>query len=209
MATSQAAPATTAAVIGSSSGTASTTSQTIVGSHLLKIDGFSATKDLGVGKSIKSSTFRVGGHGWYIECYPCGEDEKSAGRVTLYLCLSDHKAEQVEAECLFTPMDEDVEAQVDFQDSYSDKHTYNAETSWRWGCDLIERATLESLLKDDCFRIRCDVYTVKGFSAVPPPDLTFQVGGEFITVHRCIPYTRCMPDPSSVLICEVFVHGFD
>jgi hypothetical protein len=63
MATSQAtSSATTAAAIA----------ETIVGSHMLKIDGFSATKDLGVGKSIKSSTFNVGGHTWYIECYPNG-----------------------------------------------------------------------------------------------------------------------------------------
>jgi speckle-type POZ protein len=69
MATSQqAASSGTATAVG---GIVNAIEETIAGSHVLKIDGFSATKDLGVGKSIKSSTFSVGGHGWYIECYPC------------------------------------------------------------------------------------------------------------------------------------------
>jgi speckle-type POZ protein len=144
--------------------------ETIVGSHLLKIDGFSATKDLGVGKSIKSSTFNVGGHTWYIECYPCGADEERAGWVTLFLCLSAHNKEQVEAKCLFTFTDDvEVEDRDYYRSAY--EHTYNAENSRGCGIVVIERAELESLLKDDCFQIRCDVSIVREFPAMPPPDL--------------------------------------
>ena len=93
-------------------------------------------------------------------------------------------------------------------------HTYNAETSRGWGSHLMERAKLESLLKDDCFQIRCDVFIARMFPAVPPPDLhrplidlvatgmpgdlTFQVGGEHFTVHRYILYIYLLPDRSSV-----------
>lgn len=111
-----------------------------------------------------------------------------------------------------------------YQDSY--KHTYNAHSTAGSGIVLVERAIVESLvLKDDCFQIRCDVSIVREFPAVPPPDLhrplidlvatgmpgdlTFQVGGEHFTVHRCILYIYLLPDRSSVYFhCEVFVHAF-
>ena len=172
MATSQAAPATTA-VVGGGDSTTSTTSQTIVGSHIFRIDGFSATKDLGVGKSVKSSTFRVGGHAWYIECYPCGVHEGSTGGVYLNLCRQeDHPGSRVSAKCKFTLMESLKDGcfnkltghpgkLVNFADD--DRHSLS-------GTDIIKRAKLESLLKDDCFHVRCVVFIEK-FPAVPPPDL--------------------------------------
>ncbi|CAL4979456.1 unnamed protein product [Urochloa decumbens] len=61
--------------------------ETVAGSHVLTIDGYAKTKAaLGVGESVESDRFRVGGHSWYIECYPCGEDEEAPGWVSVYLC---------------------------------------------------------------------------------------------------------------------------
>ncbi|CAN6381829.1 unnamed protein product [Urochloa humidicola] len=124
-------------------GLANTTSETIIGSYVFKIKSFSRTKDLGIGDSIRSSPFRVGGHGWYIECYPCGDDEECDGWVTLYLCL-DHPGptDNVEAECVLTLMDYN-----DAQDPFGrivekSKRTYNSADE-SFGRYFIEREKLE------------------------------------------------------------------
>jgi speckle-type POZ protein len=74
--------------------------ETVAGSHVRTIDGYAETKEaLGVGGSVESDLFRVGGHNWCIQCYPCGEDEEVAGWVSVYLCLAldRHGAEHDEA----------------------------------------------------------------------------------------------------------------
>ncbi|GJN04942.1 hypothetical protein PR202_ga22527 [Eleusine coracana subsp. coracana] len=64
---------------GAGSTAAMTTTETFAGFYVLRIDNFAGTKDLGVGEKIVSSTFRVAGHSWRIECYPCGDVEDSTG----------------------------------------------------------------------------------------------------------------------------------
>jgi speckle-type POZ protein len=114
---------------------------------------------------VKKSTFHVRGHGWYIDCYPCGIDEDSDTRwESVCLCLSDHK-EQVKAGCLpvhscdgSDMMFNSYEA-IEEQD-IRDQHTYNADTLWRrcldgflqWDSDW----TLN--LEGDYLQIRCEVY---------------------------------------------------
>jgi speckle-type POZ protein len=69
----------------SSDGEALTTSaivaaEAVTGSHVLQIKGYSmTTKELGNGEHIKSSTFTVGGHRWYIRYYPEGNVLENAG----------------------------------------------------------------------------------------------------------------------------------
>ena len=77
--------AASAVGIISSDGEALTTSaivaaEAMTGSHVLQIKGYSiTTKELGNGKHIKSSTFSVGGHRWYIRYYPDGNALENAG----------------------------------------------------------------------------------------------------------------------------------
>lgn len=50
--------------------------ETVQGTHLFKIDGYSLW-GLGAGKFIQSAVFRVGGHDWCVYLYPDGVREDS------------------------------------------------------------------------------------------------------------------------------------
>ncbi|KAK3119144.1 hypothetical protein QOZ80_9BG0714620 [Eleusine coracana subsp. coracana] len=193
--------------------------ETVTGSHVLRIDSFSETKELAVGDYIESGTFRVGGHSWRVVCYPCGDEEETAGWVSLFLRLVDAgDNNNVKAGCQFTLMDSAVEEDP-VQSIRIKPHTFSMTDQSR-GCDFIKREELESsLLKDDCFGVRCDVIILvehkSPLQAPPPPelhrhlekllasqvgkDVTFEVGGEQFTAHRCVLAAR-----SSVFMAELF-----
>ncbi|BAS89281.1 Os04g0433000 [Oryza sativa Japonica Group] len=61
------------------------------GQHLLKIDGYSHTKDKlpTPGSNVKSRSFRVGGHSWHISYYPSGNDSDKANCISIFLNLDD------------------------------------------------------------------------------------------------------------------------
>ncbi|TVU31447.1 hypothetical protein EJB05_23131, partial [Eragrostis curvula] len=151
---------------------AAATGETVSGSHVLRIDGFSATKDLAVGDYIESGAFRVGGHAWSVLCYPCGDEEESAGWVCLFLQLVDDNVAAasamdaggvIKAECVFTLMDFAAGGVGELAPSIRIKpHVFSAADKSR-GCDFIERKELEmepSRLVNNCFRVRCDVILV-------------------------------------------------
>ncbi|KAK4491300.1 hypothetical protein RD792_002036 [Penstemon davidsonii] len=75
--------------------TASTSKNVIInGSHNFEIQGFSTTKGMGVGNSLSSDTFFVGGHCWKVHFYPDGDriDESGQVHVSCFLALvSDSK----------------------------------------------------------------------------------------------------------------------
>ncbi|TVU31439.1 hypothetical protein EJB05_23123, partial [Eragrostis curvula] len=166
---------------------AAAATETVTGSHVLRIDGFSATKDLAVGDYIESGAFRVGGHAWSVLCYPCGDEEESAGWVCLFLQLVDDNVAAasamdaggvIKAECVFTLMDFAAGGVGELAPSIRIKpHVFSAADKSR-GCDFIERKELEmepSRLVNNCFRVRCDVILVnddddeKSPSPMPPP----------------------------------------
>ncbi|KAJ1688741.1 hypothetical protein LUZ63_012896 [Rhynchospora breviuscula] len=182
-----------------------------IGSHQFKITGYSIDKAKGVGYSITSATFKVGGYEWDICFYPAGDNEEANGFVSLYLDLLSKVT--------------DVKAQ--FSLTILDKHGRNAllsrpsklcsfdggkrNSSWGYG-RFIEKTKLESYLKDDdCFTIKCTVAVHKvsqlgvmdtAHFAVPPSDLhqqfasffesgdgvdvTFKVNGQTFGAHRSI-----------------------
>ncbi|KAF7038049.1 hypothetical protein CFC21_048279 [Triticum aestivum] len=72
--------------------------ETAQGTHLFKIDGYSLCRGLGVGKSIQSATFRVGGHDWCVYFYPDGLREDSKDYVSVFVEL---KTENAEARALY------------------------------------------------------------------------------------------------------------
>ncbi|KAF8754893.1 hypothetical protein HU200_011366 [Digitaria exilis] len=120
------------AMAGESMSASSIAAEAVTGSHVLKIVGYSRTKALGNGGSIKSSVFDLGGHRWYITYYPDGSKVQKA------------------------------------------------EEGWGYPW-FIKKASLEesTYLKDDSFRVQCDVTVSKEFRVedttqfvtVPPSDM--------------------------------------
>ncbi|CAM0909181.1 unnamed protein product [Alopecurus aequalis] len=74
------------------------TPETAEGRHLFKIDRYSLYKGLGVGKSVESTTFAVGGYDWSVSFYPDGEKEDSKEYVSIFLEL---KTENAEARAIY------------------------------------------------------------------------------------------------------------
>ncbi|CAL4983157.1 unnamed protein product [Urochloa decumbens] len=201
-----------------SSSSAAAAAETVVGSHVLTIHGYSKTKEaLGVGVSVESERFLVGGHSWYIECYPCGFDEEVAGWVSVFLCHDGamdgevkvrHKFDLLLSHAGETLLAARSEHVLTFSSTYD-------------SCGLgkfVKITELEEscLLSDDqdFFRIRCDVTVIRE----PHPgddmrrqlgdllanqeagrDVTFEVGGEQFTAHRCVLAAR-----STVFMAELF-----
>lgn len=64
--------------------------ETVNGSFMFEVKGYSAAKGLGVGKGILSDEFTVGGHSWAIQFYPDGIRRKHKSKyVSLYIKLGE------------------------------------------------------------------------------------------------------------------------
>ncbi|XP_051230420.1 BTB/POZ and MATH domain-containing protein 1-like [Lolium perenne] len=163
----------------------------VSGSHLLKIVGYSRTKEVPNGKQIRSFPFRVGGRTWHLDYFPNGAMPEDIDFISLYLTLDDTVAK-----------DKAVKAQAKF--SLLDQHgkpvpTHNFTTQIRdfavckgWGIKrLIKREELEKSehLKDDSFTVKVDVTILSDFHvqetpsileppsiSVPPPDMQRHFG---------------------------------
>jgi speckle-type POZ protein len=182
----------------------------VSGSHVVKIDGYSRTKGLGNGVFIKSETFEVGGHGWCLYYYPDGETSDSADYISTFLGLHHSNANKVRAEFKFSLLDQDSQPVPSHSRRSSQIHIFSHKETW--GFDLIERKVLEKslCLRDDVFRIWCEVTVMKEIftEPIPPPlvvppsnmhrhlgqlllageatDVTFEVGAASFPAHRCI-----------------------
>ena len=224
--------AASAVGIISSDGEALTTSaivaaEAMTGSHVLQIKAYSTTtKELGNGKHIKSSTFSLGGHRWYIRYYPDGNVLENAGWISIYL-QHDHTdaAVEVNARFVFGVLDDSGKYVPMFSSETSVDDTFSSKNRC-WGFSkFVTRKALEesSYIRDDCLKIRCDVIVSKGISTeattqfvlVPPSnmhrhfgsllsgavgaDVTFEVAGEMFAAHRCVLAAR-----SSVFMAELF-----
>ncbi|MCL7032785.1 hypothetical protein MKW94_028614, partial [Papaver nudicaule] len=58
--------------------------ETVEGSHEYKIEGYSLAKGMGVGKSMTSGRFTVGGYEWVIHFYPDGYDQANVEYVSVF-----------------------------------------------------------------------------------------------------------------------------
>ncbi|KAJ1276459.1 hypothetical protein BS78_05G216400 [Paspalum vaginatum] len=190
----------------------------ITGWHVLKVDGYSHTKDVGVGKFISSSTFRIGEHNWHLRYFPSGVNDKSIDYISIYLHMEDPVAKEVKARLKFSLLGHAEDAVPLFTYTSEDRRNFTTnDQSWGF-CQFIRRAQLEtSYVKDDSFQIRCDVtihneFRVEDTTVVPPPvpqatdlhrhlvggDVTFEVGGEQFTAHRVVLAAR-----SAVFMAEL------
>ncbi|KAL6654222.1 hypothetical protein ACP70R_007687 [Stipagrostis hirtigluma subsp. patula] len=197
----------------------------VTGSHVLTVSGYSGTKGLGVGKSIDSATFNVGGHTWCIRYFPDGlVNFNSYIYFDLFLRHPAAGNDEAKARCTFSLLDQEEEPVPSYTQT-SGMITFSSTASSRFR-SFIARSGLESTShsKDDSFCIRYDVTVVKEIHAVaarrqsltvPQPnlqhhfsdllasevggDVVFEVSGETFTSHRYILAAR-----SSVFMAELF-----
>uniref|UniRef100_A0A0E0MI71 BTB domain-containing protein n=1 Tax=Oryza punctata TaxID=4537 RepID=A0A0E0MI71_ORYPU len=199
--TSKSAAAATGGKTTSSSAIDSETA-TETGSVTIQVAGYKRTKGIGVGKSINSCKFHVGGHTWYVAYYSDGDRLELADWISVFVYLDQPAAaaDVVTAEFVFSLLDGNGDTvHMKYPPSpvtFSFVHGYTQ----RWGYGrFIERKNMESCLWSclrlggERFGIRCDIAVItrgrrccreaaaSSSSAstvvVPPLDLHRHLGG--------------------------------
>uniref|UniRef100_A0ACD5X7F0 Uncharacterized protein n=1 Tax=Avena sativa TaxID=4498 RepID=A0ACD5X7F0_AVESA len=185
----------------------------VCGYHLLKIVGYSRTKEVPDGKGIDSCPFKAGGRTWHLRYFSNGGKPEDIDYISLYLMLDDTfaKAETVKAHVRFSLLDQHGKPVP--------VYTFTTETKDFAVCKgygvkrLIKRGELEKseYLKDDSFTVKVDVTVISechvqetpSTSIVLPPhdmhrrfgdlllsktgvDVEFRVGGEVFSAHRLV-----------------------
>ncbi|CAD6340171.1 unnamed protein product [Miscanthus lutarioriparius] len=161
--------------------------ETARGTNVLRIVGYSLHKGLGVDRSIRSTTFPVGGYHWTIHYYPDGISSPLAppGRLVLFLQLVSKKAE-VRARFTFRLVDQATGKSTLFHRPWATPiASFSTMTMMRrersedaWGVFCVKKKSeLEAYLRDDCLVIECDVTVIKEPRVnvtvrVPPSDLS-------------------------------------
>ncbi|KAK4491298.1 hypothetical protein RD792_002034 [Penstemon davidsonii] len=189
---------------------------TIKGCHKFKIQGYSLTKGMGVGKYISSDTFFVGGHLWALLFFPDGDkknDESGDSNVSLFITLLSKYKEEVRIflECVLLDQSGDK-----WYKSTSGFYRMPKDGSEIGLSPFFKRSELEAsqFLKDDCLTIQCTVGVLKTSLDVPKTfaqplplsdlgqsymhllesrdgsDLSFEVEGQIIYAHKLILSTR-------------------
>ncbi|KAK3141457.1 hypothetical protein QOZ80_4BG0334190 [Eleusine coracana subsp. coracana] len=190
--------------------------EVITATHHFEVPDFSLLDGIGIGKSVSSSTFRVGGCDWNFRLYPDGfkptTEGETAASVSVLLCLRKGAA-VVNAEFDFILLDKHGKASELAASGSPLKHTFESVgESWGMGTFVEKSAELQTFLRlnDDTLRIMC-VLTVTKESpsravtptiAVPPAnlqqdlaymlkdgrckDVTFSVDGQLFDAHRCV-----------------------
>ncbi|GJN25580.1 hypothetical protein PR202_gb13425 [Eleusine coracana subsp. coracana] len=153
----------------SASGSASTISaETETGYHVLTIEGYSQTKGLlGVGYSVKSGNFTVGGHTWCVRYYPDGFDEETVDWICFDLFLDAAAAADenvVKVKHSFSLIDkagDPVPPYTSTSGVYSLSHT-TPSWGYQW---LTPEMESSPHLADDSFSIRFDIIVIKAIRA--------------------------------------------
>uniref|UniRef100_A0A0E0M7U3 BTB domain-containing protein n=1 Tax=Oryza punctata TaxID=4537 RepID=A0A0E0M7U3_ORYPU len=154
----------------------------VSGCHVLKIDGYSHTKEmLSHGECSRSCTFRVGTHSWYLEYYPNGRSLHSAGdHIAICLVRDD------DSDLGYGGAREQMTARFHLLDLHAGKPvpgytrgvTSPLLSSKIWACsNLVTRKELEEhVLDGDCFAVSCDITIVKvPRRAAPAPAVVVDV----------------------------------
>ncbi|XP_034601123.1 BTB/POZ and MATH domain-containing protein 4 [Setaria viridis] len=161
---------------------------------VLRIDGYSWTKALPGGERITSDVFTVGGRQWCVDYYPNGADASAdeSDAIALYLRLVGYQYQQqkerVRAQYKFSLFDLAGNAAYELP-AETGTFTLTRPTALLPGQDYgfavapisggqaaaaedLERRR-DSLLKEDCLAVRCDVGVteVAPLSVVPKPSM--------------------------------------
>ncbi|CAN6305107.1 unnamed protein product [Urochloa humidicola] len=159
------------------------------GYHLMVVRGYSRTKDIPLGKCIKSQQFRVGGYRWLIEYFPNGFDDESIDWISMYLSLEEdrHAVKHVTLQFEFSFVDQ-VEKQEASRIRAKQSCDISCDHTWdTWGYPFfVRRSVFEGSrhLKNDSFTVRCDIVVTKDANTnqcwpstavvVSPPPTTIQ-----------------------------------
>lgn len=188
----------------------------VSGTHQFTIRGYSATKGIGVGKSILSRYFTVDGRTWFVRYYPDGYNFESSGFVAFYV------------QTLYKPLCRPVRARFTFELLRPDGSVAYALRSDRpcnfdthcnsWGIRaFVARNDLEGaylgVLHQDTIKVRCTVEVVNSqrkrrgggrqatvasasdyaanairffISGTAPFDVKFSVGGVTFEAHALV-----------------------
>ncbi|XP_078445568.1 BTB/POZ and MATH domain-containing protein 3-like [Wolffia australiana] len=161
-------------------------SETVNGSHLYTIKGYSLSKGMGAGKYMSSEAFTVGGYQWAIYFYPDGKNpEDGALYVSAFIALA---SDGTDVRALFelTLLDQSGKDKHKVH-SHFDRALESGPYSLKykgsmWGYKrFFRRSALETsdYIKDDCLAMRCTVGVVRTRMeaprqlsvAVPRPDM--------------------------------------
>uniref|UniRef100_A0A6N2NBS1 MATH domain-containing protein n=1 Tax=Salix viminalis TaxID=40686 RepID=A0A6N2NBS1_SALVM len=199
--------------------TSSSITETVNGSHEFKIDGYSLSKGVGVGKYIASDTFYIGGYAWAIYFYPDGKSpENNSTYVSLFIALA---SEGTDVRALFelSLMDQSGKERHKVHSHFgraleSGPYTLKYRGSM-WGYKRFYRRNLlqtSDYLKDDTLLVRCVLSHTEGPKtytiSVPPSnigqhfgklldsgkgtDVNLEVDGETFASHKIV-LAACSP----------------
>ncbi|XP_078182110.1 BTB/POZ and MATH domain-containing protein 2-like [Carex rostrata] len=195
---------------------------TITGTHLFKIYDYSLTKGIGIGKSIDSNVFIVGGYNWIIEFYPDGYTKNDQHFLSIFVRLVSNVSD-VKARPTFTILQQN--GSPSDMSLASPVRTFDFVRTSGF-TQFAKRTEFEAskYLKDDAFTVKCAVTVIKGtklevtnpYGVVVPPsnlnqnlasilesgkgaDVTFIVKGERFKAHPLILAAR-----SAVFNAELF-----
>ncbi|XP_037438142.1 BTB/POZ and MATH domain-containing protein 1-like [Triticum dicoccoides] len=197
--------------------------------HVIKIDGYSRTKELlKAGKCTTSIPFIAGDNIWVVNYFPNGNskaDDYIPGYVSVFLALQSADAKNVQANFTFSLLDKGGEP-VCIKCEAENRIFRRKGSNWGF-TTFIEQGDLEESvhLTGDSFRLRCDITVLKKirseetspnqFVVIPPSnlhcqlgdllknkdgaDVAFRVGGEIFSAHRSVLAAR-----SPVFKAELF-----
>ncbi|KAF8672566.1 hypothetical protein HU200_049252 [Digitaria exilis] len=140
---------------------------TVGGYHLLVVNGYSRTKNnTPNGKCMRSKSFKIGGHRWFIEYYPNGyrQEEEDAGCIFFYLVLDEiNFADPVTVSYGFSfPGYQTQRQESPLLVSPSGTHEFVSNNFWSPGCFMDRQRFEKSIhLKNDSFTITCHVVLTK------------------------------------------------
>ncbi|XP_075649284.1 BTB/POZ and MATH domain-containing protein 2-like isoform X2 [Castanea sativa] len=182
--------------------TSTSMTETVNGSHLFNISGYSLSKGMGIGNPVASNTFNAGGHSWVIYFYPDGKKAQyNATYVSLFIGLA---SEGTDVRALF-------ELKL-LDQSGKERHEGRAQFDrgpYKGYNRFFKRTGLETsdYLKDNCLKVYCRVGVVRSYTegpeiysiAVPPSNVgqnwghlfetrkgtnvNFEVDGETFAAH--------------------------
>ncbi|KAI3981718.1 hypothetical protein MKX01_009544 [Papaver californicum] len=184
--------------------------ETVNGCHVFKIKGYSLAKGIGVGKSMTSGKFSVGGHDWVILFYPDGSTQVSHEYVSVFLKLV--SPGEIRSTFEFKLLDQTGKGKhYVHKISEGSPRTFKPQIEWGFP-QCMNKSELEtsSYVKDDCLSIHCTVRVVKTsveeekhyVIPIPPSDIgqnlkdlleseigsdiTIRVGNELFRAHKSI-----------------------
>ncbi|PNT61888.1 hypothetical protein BRADI_5g22356v3 [Brachypodium distachyon] len=188
--------------------------------HNFEVTGYSLLDGIGVGKSVSSSTFSVGGHDWNIRFYPDGNSKISADSTSVFLY---HLGPAKDVRTKFT-LNMSYKEGKEVANFGALEHTFSPESD-NWGYpDFVKKVKLKPSpdINSGCLMIRCVLIVIvirephKRVRLEAPDsnlkdhlrqmwkdgqgaDVTFSVGGQMFNAHRCLLAAR-----SPVFKAELF-----